>query len=146
MSTRRVFPVRGSGFTLVEVIVVVAVLAIVVAIALPSLENARKTAFEGRAVGMLKTYSTANQQYRVRFGSYAGSSADLLNSDYLHHDPNAGVNGYAYSYVSSPPGWSVTATPDVPGSTGDRFFFVDHTNVLRYEALGPAGSGSLPLD
>lgn len=136
-----------SGFTVVELLIVVTVLAVVVALALPGVEQARKTAFEGRAVGMLKTYGTANQQYRVRFGIYASSEVDLLNTSYLHRNPNAGVNGYEYTYVFNPPNsWALTATPDLPGSTGDRFFFVDHTNVIRFEALGPAGPGSPPLD
>ena len=61
---------REQGFTLIELMIVVAIIAIIAAIAIPSLLNARKAGNEASAISSLRTLSTVNEQYRTRFQEY----------------------------------------------------------------------------
>ena len=138
---------RDSGFTLIELMIVIAIIAIIAAIAIPSLLNARKSGKEASAICSLRTLSTVNQQYRTRFQSYAGSLANLSAATYIDSVLGSGTkSGYNFTYTGTTNTWSVSAVPSTPGTDGDRGFFVDTSGVLRFAPAGAATSASNPLD
>ena len=140
---------REQGFTLIELMIVVAIIAIIAAIAIPSLLNARKAGNEASAISSMRTLTTVNEQYRTRFGEYASSLDDLEQTGYIDGVLGAGTksgydfSGYTYGSANT---WTCTAVADEPGNTGDRAFFVNQTGVIRGEAGTGASSASLPID
>jgi Tfp pilus assembly protein PilE len=126
--------------------VVILVMAVVIAIALPSLEAARKSGFEAQAIARLKMTGTINEQYRIRFGGYASSEVDMAVAGMLHHTPGQAGDGFIVIYTGELRRWTMTATPETPGVTGDRSFFVDETGLIRFEFGAIANDTSAPLD
>ncbi len=138
---------REQGFTLIELMIVVAIIAIIAAIAIPSLLNARKAGNEASAISSMRTLSTVNQQYRTRFQQYSSSLGNLSAAGYIDSVLGAGTkSGYAFAYGGSTNTWTASATPSTAGTTGDRGFFVDHSGVIRFAATGAATSASPPID
>ena len=138
---------KEQGFTLIELMIVVAIIAIIAAIAIPSLLNARKAGNEASAISSLRTMSTVNSMYRTRFQTYAGSLANLSAAGYIDSVLASGTkSGYTFAYAGSTNTWTVSSTPGTAGTTGDRGFFVDESGVVRFAATGAATSASAPLD
>ena len=139
---------RSAGFTLVELMIVVAVLAIVVAMAIPGFSNAKRSANEASAIASMKAITQTQIQYRLRYGTYAGIAnleavgmldnnfADLEKAGYSFLDSVAPDSGY----------WAVESRPLANGVTGDRYFFVDSSGVIRFQAGAPADSTSAAVD
>jgi len=146
---------RQKGFTLIELMVVIAVIAIVSAIAIPSIMDARKTANEASAISSLRTIVTANEQYQTRFvdHGYAADLTTLMDVGYLDQVLGSGVKaGYQFNYT---PGgliggsivrYSCRAEATSQGTTGDRSFFVDDTGVLRFKEGPGASDADAALD
>lgn len=138
---------KSSGFTLVELMVVVAVLSIIAALSLPSLVSARKAGNEAATISSLRTLSTVNIAYRMRYQSYASSLAALTTVGYVDSVLGSGTkSGYTFAYSAATDSWSVTASPILPGTTGDRGFFVDDSGVIRFSGSGAATSASPAID
>jgi prepilin-type N-terminal cleavage/methylation domain-containing protein len=138
---------RQQGFTLIELMIVVAIIAIIAAIAIPSLLNARKAGNEASAISSLRTLTTVNEQYRTRFQAYAGSLANLQTLGYIDSVlGSATKSGYTFGYTGGTNTWSCTATPTTAGTTGDRYFFVNQSGVIRFSSTGTATSASPPID
>jgi type IV pilus assembly protein PilE len=140
---------RRNGFTILELMIVVAILAVILSIAIPSLLGASKSAKETRAIGTLRMAYTVNQQYSVRFGSYPSTVDNLVDSGMLlHYRPvgTSGPDGYGFTFASSKYTFAMQALPDEPGVTGDRYFFIDHSGVIRFSSIGPATLASRPID
>ena len=138
---------RQEGFTLIELMIVVAIIAIIAAIAIPSLLNARKAGNEASAISSLRTLCTVNEQYRTRFQQYSSSLGNLSAAGYIDSVLASGTkSGYAFTYGGATNTWTVGSTPSTAGTTGDRGFFVDQTGVIRFAASGAATSASPPLD
>ena len=150
---------RHEGFTLVELMIVVAVIAVVLAMAIPSLAAARVAANESSAVSTARTLATVMEQYHTRFGNYPMLWADIESAGYLSgfssgevHPgyagaPNAGgKSGYTFA-ISAFPGipWRVMIVPNDPGTSGDRYFYVDSSGVIRQNTGALAGPSSLPV-
>ena len=139
---------RRGGFTLIELMIVVAIIAIIAAIAIPSLLNARKAGNEASAISSLRTICTCNEQYRTRFGAYSDSLDRLFTQGYIDKVLGSKVkSGYNFGYTSADKNlWSCTADPSDAGKTGDRGFFTDQSGVIRFELTGSASSISDPID
>ena len=132
--------------TLIELMIVVAIIAVVASMAIPSLAESRKSAAATQAIGLLKMVVTTSEQYHVRFGVYASNETDLVNAGLIPDSNNSPNSGYEYSYSSTPYAWQMTAAPKVPGVTGDNYFFVDQSGVIRFETEGPATATSPAID
>jgi type IV pilus assembly protein PilA len=147
---------RKSGFTLIELMIVVAIIAIIAAIAIPSLLNARKAGNEASAISSLRTLVTVNEQYRTRFQFYAASLAALQDKGYIDSVLGSGLKSgynfesYAGGGAGTPNTWSVNANPGAnranEGVTGDRSFFTDQSGVIRFDPSAVADVTDNPID
>ena len=140
---------RNQGFTLIELMIVVAIIAIIAAIAIPSLLNARKSGNEASAISSLRTLSTVNEQYRTRFGDYSNNLGALQTEAYIDSVLGAGSKaGYDFTYTGGSDTWNCVAVPTPPvGTTGDRGFRVDESGVIRFSTDGSAPTtASSPLN
>ena len=138
---------RNQGFTLIELMIVVAIIAIIAAIAIPSLLNARKAGNEASAISSLRTLSTVQEQYRTRFGGYAGSMANLETEKYIDNVLGTGAkSGYAFVYTPGTNTWSCQGNPQTAGTTGDRRFFVDQSGVIRFNSSAVASATDSAID
>ena len=133
-----------EGFTLIELMIVVAIIAIISAIAIPSLLNARISGNEASAVASLRTLSTVSEQFRGRFGFYPGngggngladlSDVNLQPAPYIDAQLGAGTkSGFAFAYNGAVNTWDCTGDPTA-NNVGVRSFFVDQSGVIRVEA------------
>jgi len=142
-----------KGFTLVEIMIVVAIIALLAAIAIPNLLRARVTANEAAAQATLRAISTAFETYAVaNNGTYPDSvTEDLynvtpkyLNKDYIADSP---VQGYNYACTAEGggaldgTGYSCTATPATCGTTGTKTYTITTGGILSEAdcAAGEAG-------
>ena len=133
---------QQKGFSLIELLIVIAIILIIVTVALPKLNNARRYAQETAALKAIQTLNTAQVQYQSQFSRFAqnltelgppasgtdnASSANLISSDMA-----AGAKqGYNFTLTGTPTGYTITAVPQVFGSTGSRTFFSDQSLVIR---------------
>ena len=124
------------GFTLVEIMIVVAIIALLAAIAIPNLLRARHNANEAAAVASLRTLSTAEESYRaaqnpLTYGTLAQLGA--ATPAYIDATLAAGAKqGYNFAMTAGPTAnvYTITAEPQVPNQTGTREFSVDQTGVV----------------
>ena len=113
-----------QGFTLVEIMIVVAIIALLAAIAIPNLLRAKMTSNDALAKATLRAMSTAAESFgTANNGNYPGDETSLtgatppyLNTGYCANSPLAGYN-YNCSGMSNS-GYTITATPVNVGSTG----------------------------
>ena len=135
------------GFTAVELIIVITVMAVVVSVALPRFMTSQRRANETAAISALRTISTANSLYRNRYGTYGSldqlMSAGLIDSAY--NDPRRGYVFQSTGTIDSVL-WAVEAAPEQPGTSGDRYFFIDERGSIRVSDGSPADSTSNALD
>lgn len=137
-----------QGFTLLELMIVVAVLAIVMAVAIPSLRNARMAANESSTLQTIKTIVSVNEQYRFRFSSFADTLGNLEAAGYIDGGFQADneKSGYTYTYAGNASGYTITTDPTVPGSSGVRYFYCDQSGAIRFDASGVADATSPPIE
>ncbi len=121
-----------KGFTLVEIMIVVAIIALLAAIAVPNLMRARHNANEGAALGTVRTVATAAESYRsVQTGrawpddltDLAGATPPYLPSKFNAATPS--VQGYTYTVLeddTSSDNVLVFAQPGTWQGTGTRTF------------------------
>lgn len=135
------------GFTLVEMMIVVAVVAVIAAIAIPNLLQSRIRANETAAIENLRVISGAQFAHnaaRSAFGHFAElvSQADGPGTGFLDPSWAEGVEktGYAYSIPVANAAWfECFADPVEPGASGVRYFRVDASGIVRYSAAGRPG-------
>src|SRR5687767_8843557 len=137
---------RNSGFTLIELMIVIAIIAIIAAIAIPNLIEARKGSNEAAAIGALRTISTAQSLYREgdKEGDgtfdYAGSLTELTvnNTNLIDSVLAKGTKqGYHFSILAADAfTWSASATPAAHRKSGDRYFYCDESGVIRFSTTG----------
>jgi prepilin-type N-terminal cleavage/methylation domain-containing protein len=138
---------KKTGFTLIELMIVVAIIAIIAAIAIPNLLRSRMQSNESAAIGNLRTingsevaYHSANNRYALTFDDMTGATPPFL-------DGNWGVekSGYDYSLGGAVDNFTANADPHTAGTTGNRHFYSDGSGVIRYDAAAAATVASTPI-
>ena len=121
-----------KGFTLVEIMIVVAIIALLAAIAIPNLLTARRTANEAAAQANLKTISTASEIFATaNNGTYPSAEGSLTsNPTYLNRAYCAlAIQGYTYTCVWAAGGYTISASP-VSVNLGNRTYQITTGGVL----------------
>ena len=149
---------KQSGFSLIELLIVVAIILVIAAIAIPNLLRSKIAANEASAVGSLRTIDTAEVTYSASWGvGYAADLASLggappcvaKSSSACLIDPLLSVtpftkSGYVFNAAGTLAvngafqGYEVIATPVVPGRTGQRSFCDDQVGVIKQDTTGVA--------
>jgi type IV pilus assembly protein PilA len=139
------------GFSLIELLIVVAIILIIAAIAIPNLVRARLAANEASAASSVRTIGTAetayNSTYNAGYGTLpqlgtpgvpcvASAASACLLDDVLTTGTKSG-----YTITAVPAGAGNTlfvgaAVPKTVGLSGQRTFCVDETGVVRYDVTG----------
>ena len=165
-----------KGFSLIELLIVVAIILIIAAIAIPNLLRARMAANESSAVGTLRSINTANATYETLYdysfanslpvlggatvaaGVVAPCTAANLIDNVLSASNTPSKSGYNFSYAGASPNgadalcnsdtvYTITAVPVTVGGTGNRSFFTDQSGIIRQNPNGVVPTvADLPLN
>ncbi len=151
---------KQKGFSLIELLIVVAIILIIAAIAIPNLLRSRMAANEASAVGSIRTINTAEVTYSstypdIGFTALAslggtGTSASSTNALLIDNVLATGTkSGYSFSTtgISGTPAvqYAVNANPVTRGQSGQRSFFSDQSGVIRYNQTAAASATDNPL-
>ncbi len=152
------------GFTLVEIMIVVAIIALLAAIAIPNVLRGRTTANESAAIGNLRAmmsslemFRSVNQVYpagatwQAMYDATPGCTAGVApEPDFgpagfcavMSATTPALIQGYNYEYVGAAggPTYTIIARAQNAGTTGTRDFFTNETGVIRHCANAAAAS------
>jgi len=121
-----------KGFTLVEIMIVVAIIALLAAIAIPNLLSARRTANTAAAKANIRSLSTAAETFSVaNSGVYPASVTELATfissaDAYCAKSPQ----GYTYTCTLASTGYTIVASPVTVGTTGDTTYTATTGGVL----------------
>ncbi len=153
----------SRGFSLIELLIVVAVILVIVSIAVPNFIRSKMRANETGAVANLRTISTAEVVYSTTYGvGFAPSLTALGGNAVIPDATQAGLidqvlgsgakSGYQYTYAvtgSDSNGhvvsYTINADPLTPGISGDRHFYTDETDLVRFNTTTSATVTDAPV-
>lgn len=161
---------QQKGFSLIELLIVVAIILIIAAIAIPNLLRSRIAANEASAVGSMRNINTAEVTYSATYAD-TGFSATLAALSGTAAQCAAGASstnaclidqalagataaatsksGYYFTYAAAAGtpslAYTVTALAAVQGQSGQRSFFSDQSSVIRFDPAAGANAASNPL-
>ena len=154
---------RQRGFTLVEIMIVVAIIALLAAIAIPNVLRGRATANESATIGNLRALISSLEMYRSVNNVYPaaatwqaqmyGADCDAATAPAPDYGPPSfcmGLTGaaanvvqgfiYTYTGAAAPAAtYTIRAVPQVADSTGTRSFLANESGVVRH-CLGSTGT------
>jgi type IV pilus assembly protein PilA len=150
---------KQKGFSLIELLIVVAIILIIAAIAIPNLLKSKMAANESSAVGSLRTYNTALVTFAAQcptigypaavtaMGPGAGDCTGANIIDNVLGVAAPTKSGYSFTYVQGAAAangvvstYTLNANPLTAGTTGQRRFFTDQTGVIRYNQTAAAAA------
>ena len=147
---------KQKGFSLIELLIVVAIILIIAAIAIPNLIKSKMAANEASAVGSLRTVNSSENTYASTYGTGFTDLTTLGNSGMIDNVLASGTKSgyklvataYTGSGTSVDPYLQYTSHGDpVSVNTGTRHFCADESGVIRWDTTsctpGPAGSTAL---
>jgi type IV pilus assembly protein PilA len=137
---------RGSGsnkgFSLIELLIVIAIILIILAVALPKLTNARRYAQEMAAVKAITTVHTAETQYYSQYGQYATTLTQLgppasgaagpNGAELIDKDLASGEKGgFKFVLNPTPTGYALIVNPTTFGTSGSHTYFSDQSMTIH---------------
>lgn len=146
---------RSSGFSLIELLIVIAIILVIIGIALPKFNVAQMTSRELAVQQEIRTINTAQVQYQSQFGKFANtlaelgpppsgapgpSAADLIPASLASGDKDQ----YNFVMTATPAGYTLTAQPKVYNSSGRKSFYTDQTMAVRVSLSAEAANASSP--
>jgi prepilin-type N-terminal cleavage/methylation domain-containing protein len=138
---------RRRGFSLIELLIVIAIILIIITIALPRFQKAQLFARETAALGAIRTIHTVEVQYYSQYGKYATNLTELgppasgadspTAAGLVDNTLGSGEKG-GYKFILSPNqgGYIINANPVSYGTSGSRTFYSDQSMVIR-QNYGP---------
>ena len=132
---------KNSGFSLLELLIVVAIILIIATIAIPSLLRSRQAANESASVANLRTINTAQVTYLSSSGGSYGTVAQLVSAGLLDAGFQSTKGGYNYSVTTNGTDYTIGASP--ASTNNGRFgYYSVPDGVVRYSTtttLAPTG-------
>jgi prepilin-type N-terminal cleavage/methylation domain-containing protein len=147
---------KQKGFSLIELLIVVAIILIIAAIAIPNLMRSKMAANEASAVSSLRTLNTSSVAYSTTYGQYPTALSQLgpmsttyptsTTADLIDAVLAGGVkSGYTFTWTGTGSVYTIKANPTTVGVTGQRYFFTDQSGVIRYNITAAATVSDSPL-
>ena len=142
-----------KGFTLIEIMIVVAVIIVVLTLALPTMLRSRMQGNEASAIAHCRLISNACQAYYSNIipHTYPSGLSDLIapTSDPPYIDTTLGTGtkqGYVFTYdLVGEDRFTLNSNPKTVNRTGNRYFYVDETGVITSAEGIEAGSDDEPV-
>ena len=146
---------RKRGFSLIELLIVIAIILIIMGMALGPLQQAKMQALEAGAINAVKTIHAAQAQYQSQYGRYASTlvelgppatgslgmaAAGLIGSDLAKGEKS----GYRYTLQATEDGYTVNADPVSFNSSSKHTFYSDQTLILRQNSTKEPATAASP--
>lgn len=153
----------SRGFSLIELLIVVAIILIIAAIAIPNLLRTKEAANQASAVESLRTINAMEVQYNATYnvgftstltqlgppasGNPSSAAAGLIDSVLAA----GSKSGYSFVYTPAPalngstPSYTLNANPITPGQTGQNYYYTDSSNTIRQNSSQPAAASDSPI-
>lgn len=146
---------RQSGFSLIELLIVIAIILIIITVAVPKFQKAQMFARDMGAQKAIQTIHQMEVQYQSQYGRYANTLAELgppasgapspAAADLIDSTLASGVRGgYKYTLTGGNGGYVITAVPESFGTSGSRTWYSDQTMTIHYNPGPELATASSP--
>ncbi|MGH9327025.1 MAG: prepilin-type N-terminal cleavage/methylation domain-containing protein [Terriglobia bacterium] len=156
---------KSNGFSLIELLIVVAIILIIAAIAIPNFLRSRMAANQSSAVASCRGIASSELTYLTMYGQGYSSSLTILGppagggvptpsaADLIDSYLAAGIkSGYSFAYVPTSQdaqgryqGFMINANPTEPGVTGNAYYYTDQSFVIRENGTTTASASDSPI-